>query len=210
LRDAVGVTDGWEHSLSLRLASLALDAQGRLTDDLVTGLAVRGTLLTDLAFRGRVSDVGDAIEVDDQPTGFIPADRLLAAPVEDLTHLLRKGNVDQRDLAAEHLRRGNWSLGRSFIRRRYVDHQAAGTRRDEQLVASPPHPVWSPPDAALAAIASTLGLLSTPREYPADELLAAAADVRWLVELVVQEVDRAIARGRFMARGVSLADGTPG
>jgi hypothetical protein len=96
------------------------------------------------------------------------------------------------------------------MRRRYVDHQAVRTGSDEQLMTSPPGREWAPVDAALAAIASTLGLLSTPREYPAEELLAASGEVRWLVELVVQEVDRAIARGRFMARGVSLADGTPG
>jgi hypothetical protein len=34
--------------------------------------------------------------------------------------------------------------------------------------------------------------------------------VRWLVDLVVDEVDRAITRGRSMRGAVSFADGTPG
>ena len=210
LSDHAWVSDDWDESLSLRLASLALDQKGRLTDDLVTGLAVRGTLLTDLAFRGRVRDVGDAIEVDDRPSGFPPADRLLAKPVTSLTHLLRKGRVDQRDLAEEHLRRGTWSPGKSWVRRRYIDHQAERTRADELAMTSPPDRDWAPADAALAAIASTLGLLSTPRTYPTDALLDATMESRLLVELVAQEVHRAIERGRAMRRGVTLADGTPG
>ena len=39
--------DDWDDSVSMRLTVLALD-EGRLTDDLVTALAVRGTLLVDL------------------------------------------------------------------------------------------------------------------------------------------------------------------
>src|SRR3712207_8941143 len=91
----------------MRLAALALD-RGRLTDDLVTALAVRGTLLVDLALRGRVRETEDAVEFDDPPTGFAPADWLLGQGAESLTALLRRGPVDQRDLAAEHVRRGSW------------------------------------------------------------------------------------------------------
>ena len=34
--------------------------------------------------------------------------------------------------------------------------------------------------------------------------------MRWLVDLVVEEVDRAITRGQAMRGAVSFADGTPG
>jgi hypothetical protein len=201
--------DDWDDSVSMRLAALALD-EGRLTDDLVTALAVRGTLLVDLALRGRVRDTEEAVEFDDPPTGFPPADRLLAEGAESLTDLLRHGPVDQGDLAAEHLRRGSWTVRRRLLGTRYDDSRADRTAADERALEEPQRSGWTPEDAALAAVAGTLGLLATPRERAGEELLAHTGPVRWLVELVVEEVDRAITRGRYMRGAVSFADGTPG
>jgi hypothetical protein len=201
--------DDWDDSVSLRLAALALD-RGRLTDDLVTALAVRGTLLVDLALRGRVRDTEDAIEFDDPPTGFVPADRLLAEGAGSLTDLLRRGPVDQRDLAAEHVRRGSWTVRRRLPGTRYDDGRADRTAADQRALAEPQRSAWTPEDAALAAVAGTLGLLATPRERAGAELLARTGPVRWLVDPVVEEVDRAITRGRLLRGAVTLADGTPG
>ncbi|MGY1623573.1 hypothetical protein ACI789_15355 [Geodermatophilus sp. SYSU D00965] len=201
--------DDWDESVSMRLACLALD-RGRLTDDLVTALAVRGTLLVDLALRGRVRETEDAVEFDDGPTGFPPADRLLADGAPSLTELLRRGPVDQEDLAAEHLRRGSWTLRRRWPGTRYTDTRADRTTADERAEEAPPDRGWTPENAALAAVAGTLGLLSTPRALPTEELLQHTGPVRWLVDLVVEEVDRAITRGRFMGRAVTWVDGTPG
>ena len=200
--------DDWDDSVSMRLAALALDG-GRLTDDLVTALAVRGSLLVDLALRGRVRETEDAVEFDDPPTGFPPADRLLAESAS-LTDLLRGGGVDQQDLAAEHLRRGSWTARRRLLGTRYVDHRADRTQADEQALEEPAREERTPQDASLAAIAGTLGLLATPRECAGEGLLAHTRPVRWLVDLVVEEVDRAITRGRFMRGAVSFVDGTPG
>lgn len=200
--------DDWDDSVSMRLAALALD-RGRLTDDLVTALAVRGTLLVDLALRGRVRETEDAVEFDDPPTGFPPADRLLAESAS-LTDLLRGGGVDQQDLAAEHLRRGSWTARRRLLGTRYVDHRADRTQADEQALEKPTREEWTPQDASLAAIAGTLGLLDTPRERAGEGLLAHTEPVRWLVDLVVEEVDRALSRGRSMRGAVTFADGTPG
>jgi hypothetical protein len=202
------VDDDWDDSVSMRLAALALDG-GRLTDDLVTALAVRGSLLVDLALRGRVRETEDAVEFDDPPTGFPPADRLLAESAS-LTDLLRGGGVDQQDLAAEHLRRGSWTARRRLLGTRYVDHRADRTQADEQALEEPAREERTPQDASLAAIAGTLGLLATPRERAGEGLLAHTGPVRWLVDLVVEEVDRAITRGRFMRGAVSFVDGTPG
>ncbi|WP_139306693.1 hypothetical protein [Modestobacter sp. DSM 44400] len=96
----------WDDSVSMRLACLALD-KGRLTDDLVTALAVRGALLVDLTLGGRVTETADAVEFDVGPSGFAPADQLLAGGAPSLSELLGRGPVDQHDLAAEHLRRGS-------------------------------------------------------------------------------------------------------
>ena len=61
----------WNDAVSMRLACLALD-EGRLTDDLVTALAVRGAVLVDLALRGGLTETADAVEVDPEPSGFAP------------------------------------------------------------------------------------------------------------------------------------------
>ena len=201
--------DDWDDSVSMRLAALALD-RGRLTDDLVTALAVRGTLLVDLALRGRVRETEDAVEFDDPPTGFAPADRLLGDGAASLTDLLRARPVDQRDLAAEHLRRGSWTVRRRLLGTRYTDSRADRTHADERLLEDPRAEPWTPADAALAAVASTLGLLEGLRERAGEALLEHTGQVRWLVETVVEEVDRAITRGQAMRGAVSFADGTPG
>lgn len=99
---------------AMRLGCLALD-KGRLTDDLVTALAVRGALLVDLALRGRLTETADAVAVDPKPSGFAPADKLVAGEAPTLTELLTRGPVDQYDLAAEHLRRGSWTLKRRLL-----------------------------------------------------------------------------------------------
>ncbi len=62
------VESDWDDSVSIRLACLALD-RGRLTDDLVTGLAVRGAILVDLVLRGRITGTADAVEVDQPASG---------------------------------------------------------------------------------------------------------------------------------------------
>ncbi len=69
--------EDWDDSVSMRLAALALDG-GRLTDDLVTALAVRGTLLVDLALRGRVRETEDAVVFEFRATCCRPADVLWA------------------------------------------------------------------------------------------------------------------------------------
>ena len=93
---------------------------------------------------------------------------------------------------------------------RYVDHEAGRTRADEDALSAPPDHEWAPVDAALIAIAGTLGLLAGPRTLPTEELLARTEPVRWLVDLVVAEVDRAVTRGQSMQAAVTWADGTPG
>ncbi|TFV56255.1 hypothetical protein E4P41_15985 [Geodermatophilus sp. DF01-2] len=144
--------DDRDGSLSMRLAALALDG-GRLTDDLVTAPAVRGTLLADLALHGRVRETEDAVEFDDAPTGFAPADRLLTEGAPSLTELLRRGPVDQEDLAAEHLRRGSWTARRRLLGRRYVDFRTDRTQADERALDVPRIEPWTPEDATLAAVA---------------------------------------------------------
>lgn len=187
--------DDWDDSVSMRLACLALD-EGRLTDDLVTALAVRGALLVDLTLRGRVTETEHAVEFDQRPSGFLPADLLLGGGAPSVLELLRAGTVDQEDLAAEHLRRGSWTLRRRMFAWRYVDHHAERTLRDEQALTSSSRRGWTTQDAALSAISGTLGLLPGGRALPTDEILSATGPARGLVELVVDEVHQRVTLGR--------------
>jgi hypothetical protein len=189
------VENDWDDSVSMRLACLALH-KGRLTDDLVTALAVRGTLLIDLALRGRLTQTADAVEISRGPSGFPPADKLIADGASSLAEWLRCGPVDQYDLAAEHLRRGSWTLKRRLLLRRYEDHRTDRTIEDRRAMESPPGRDWKPTDAALVAIASVLGLARTGRSLPTESLLEATVDVRWLTEFVVDEVNQRVVLGR--------------
>jgi hypothetical protein len=197
------VPQDWRRSVSMRLVALALDGRGRLSDKLVVATAVRGALLIDLALRERITDAGEAIEVDRRPTGFEPADRLLAVPVKSLGDLVRSGPVDQRDLAEAHVRCGTWSLTGHWPRRRYLDREAAQTERDRIALSTNLSRRWARDDAALAVVARRAGLLSTSEHEPGEHLLRAGEPVRWLVELTMDEI------GWMNAAGAALAAADP-
>ena len=168
--------------------SLTLDDSGRLSDDLVLGVAVRGALLVDLALRYPTAVACDGLLENVQPTGFAPADRLLSEPRQSPVALLRGGRTDQTDLAAEHVRQGSWTRRGGWLRRRYRDQMVERTQQDGLAMASVPDRRWEPADAALAAIAGELGALKTGRARPTDKLLQATGTARPLVELVVQHI----------------------
>jgi hypothetical protein len=183
------VDDDWQDAVSLRLTSLALDGSGRLSDDVVLGVAVRGALLVDLVLRHPTAVSGAEVGEDVGPTGFPPADRLLSTPGQSAVSFLRRGLVDQADLAAEHVRRGSWSDSGSRLRPRYRDQLVERTERDALLMAPSSDRRRTPADAALAAIAGALGVLRTGRARPTDELLLETRTARPLIGLVVQHID---------------------
>jgi hypothetical protein len=183
-----GVAGDWRDAICLRLVSLALDGHGRLSDDLVLGLAVRGAVLIDLVLRHPTAMSGDAFGEGVRPTGFPPADRLLSKPGQSPVTLVRRGRVDQTDLATEHVRQGSWTRSGSWLRRRYRDQLVERTERDALAMASSADHRWEPADAALTAVAGELGVLKTGRARPTDALLQATGTARPLVELVVRHI----------------------
>ncbi|MCU1667929.1 MAG: hypothetical protein JWP40_856 [Blastococcus sp.] len=182
----------------MRLVSLVLDRHGRLSDSAIFAIAVRGTLLVDLALRHRITDVGNAIEIDRQPTGFPPADRLLVSPIKSLDDVVRHGPVNQRDLAAEHVRRGTWSISGHWLRRRYIDESPEQTSRDKTRLTTNLSRLWDRADAALALVGLRLGVLSTSEPEPTEELLQASEPVRWLVQLTLDQIGWTRAVGQVM------------
>ena len=65
--------------VAVRTSALCLSADGSLGTFSLWDDAARGALLLDLALAGRLESLEDSIVVDAEPTGFPPADALLAA-----------------------------------------------------------------------------------------------------------------------------------
>ncbi|WP_170861085.1 GPP34 family phosphoprotein [Trujillonella endophytica] len=203
--------------VAVRVSALCLDSQGRLSDLLIASAAVRAGLLLDLALAGRVTQTDDAVEIDAEPTGFPPADRLLAAVVAEPGRPL-DGWLDERrlglaDLAAANEASGRWVRRRQLLRRdRYVDRAADQTRRD--LARSPEvgGVGLTAQDAAVTAVAAAAGLLDRRRgepDEPSPGLLAATGDVRWLADHVTGHVTAACWRYRAQSMGLRVS-GTVG
>ena len=77
LRDMGDGVEDLAGGVAVRFSSLCLDTGGRLRDFPIWDTGARGALLVDLAFAGRLAQTEDSVTVDERPTGFPPADRLL-------------------------------------------------------------------------------------------------------------------------------------
>jgi hypothetical protein len=186
--------------VAVRLAALCLDPGGRLRDYTIWDSGARGALLVDLVLAGRVTQAEDSITVDDVPTGFGPADRLLAAvavePERPLDRWLDAGGVGLRDVATATVASGRWTAYRRRFRRRYRDGAAARTARDRALDSRRPDPGWDADTAAVLAIAVACGAVEPPPDPPDDALLALTGPARWMCEAVVEHLVWAHARNR--------------
>jgi hypothetical protein len=198
--------------VAVRVAALCLDADGRPSERRLIATAVRGGLLLDLALAGRVESTDDSIVVDDTPTGFFPADRLLAAivvePERSLDGWLDERRIGFRDVADAAVHAGRWEVTRRPFRpgRCYRDLAPEQTARDADPNLTAPDDV-SPVDAAVAAVALAAELIRPPRPVP-ESLLARTASARWLVEAVVEHLVDAAARDEWSA--AVLRAGTTG
>jgi hypothetical protein len=185
-----------EHRLdggvAVRVSALCLGSRGRPSPLLICSAAVRAALLLDLALAGRITETEDAVEVDATPTGFAPADRLLAAVVAEPDRSLDSW-LDERRLTLDDVIAANVSSGRwdrrdlAFRRDLYVDLAAEQTRRDLARSADDPLDGLSRADACVTAIGASSGLLDRKRGVPGDvppALLTATRDVERLAEHV--------------------------
>lgn len=200
--------------VAVRIASLCLDGQGRLSGQLLAGTAVRGGLLLDLALAGRVESAEDSVVVDPTPTGFGPADRLLAAiavePERSLDGWMDERRIGLRDVADANVASGRWQRrpGPFGFGRRYDDLHPQATDLDRRRLADVDSPSWSPTDACVIAVATAAGLedveLWSPGRRP-DELLPATGPVAWLAGAVVDHV--LVTGARYRAQAGALGAG---
>jgi hypothetical protein len=182
----VDLADG----IAVQLAALCLDDDGRLRDYALWDVAARGALLVDLARTGRLTDEPDGVVIDPAPTGFEPADRLLAAvavePEQSLDWWLEHGDVGMQDVADAAVAAGRWTEDGSLVGRRYEDRSATA---DEPFDPQRPEDL-SPDAAAVMLLAAACGALGAPEPVVADEL-APTGPLRWICEAVTDHLQDA-------------------
>jgi hypothetical protein len=203
--------------VAVRVAALCLDADGRLSQRLLHGTAVRGGLLLDLALAGRVESDRYSVVVDPAPTGFGPADRLLAAiavePERSLDAWLDEKRIGLRDVATANVTAGRWTARSAVLGlgRRYTDRQPEQTRQDRARHADDGPAGWSPVEAAVTAVAVAAGLTDTAAAGPVRPpaaLLAATGPAAWLAEAVVDHL--LLAHERYARQAAALGGGQLG
>jgi hypothetical protein len=168
------VSDEW---IAVRLAALCARPDRRVSQLRFHDHAVRTALLIDLANRKRLTRYAQETHIDTTPTGFAPADRLLAHieshPDDTMRGVLSKARVRMLDIADTDRTNRSWRrLGFSFG----VDDIAA--ERDRVTSAAQGR-CDSPETAALTLIADTLQLVSVAAP---GSLLSECAGLGWLVE----------------------------
>jgi hypothetical protein len=202
------------NGVAARIAGLCLDSRGRLSERLLCGTAVRGALLLDLGLAARVESTDDSVVVDPTPTGFAPADRLLAAVAVEhersLDSWLDEKRIGLRDVADAHVVSGRWSSRRGpfGLGLRYADLRPDETSRDLTRQPATDTAGWSPADACVTAIAGASGLLDRGEsllERPPGEVIVASGPVAWLCTAVVDHLLATGARYRSQAGALGAA-----
>jgi len=191
--------------VAVRVSALCLTASGRVADWSICGPAVRGGLLLDLALAGRIEQTEDSIVVDETPTGFPPADRLLAAVSIELERSLDRWlderRIGLRDLVEANVASGRWVRHRLRLRPdTYADR--AVERSELDLARHPGEPTdgWTPADACVTATAAAAGLLDRNTGAPqgaTPTVLSAAGSSAWLCEAVAEHLFATATRYRL-------------
>ncbi len=180
-----------EGGVCLAVMDLALTDGGVLRTGLLTDAVVRAAILADLALAGAL---GEDMDIDVSPTGFEPADRLLAAIVADPTRplgwWLRHAPVRPTDVADVLVGEGRWlAEPRTLIHRahRYVRNDSWAAPASLQSTA--PHST-GPPFWAASALADAAGWLASVDLPPRRSMVTRCGAAAWFVGLAVEHLDR--------------------
>ena len=196
----------------MRVSALCLAPNGRLSERLLASDAVRGALLLDLALSGRLTCTDESIVVDPSPSGFGPADRLLAAitaePERSLDGWLAERRIGLREVAAANVVSGRWQRRPGLLGPRYTDLHRHQTERDRARSASDWPTDATAADACVTVVAGAAGLLDHGRGLgqPLSPLvLVTTGPVAWLCTAVTDHLERA--GQRYRAEAGAMRDG---
>ena len=189
--------------VTVRMAALCLDDDGRLRNYLIWDTAARAALLIDLALACRVVETDDSVTIDPTPTGFPPADALLGAmtvePERSLDWWIQSGGVRLGDVADALVARGRWTQHRHLLGRRFADEHADETVEDRRRVLGAHDPAWSPETAAVVAVSTAAGEPGHRPQPPADEVLQLTGPLQWICRTAVEQLGMAQLRNGTIA-----------
>jgi len=198
--------------VAVRLSAFCLTGSGTLRRYDIWDVAVRAALLVDLALAGRVTQEEDSVVVDATPTGFPPADALLAPvavePERPLDWWMDRGAVDLGDLVRDNVASGRWRRLWTPIGRRYVQQLGSRSADEAELEREPTTAGWDPATAAVAVIGDTSGITDMRPGEPADGLLEHTGAVRWLCVAVVDHL-QVVHRRNLRQAGAADGTGSP-
>ena len=191
--------------VAVRLSAFCLTGSGKLRAYDLWDVAVRAALLVDLALAGRVTHEEDSIVIDATPTGFAPADALLAPivvePERPLDWWMDRGAVGLDDLVRDNVASGRWQRHLTLLGRRYSVADALAS--DD--IAQPDRDAAT---AAVAVIGDTSGITDMRPGEPATGLLEHTGEVRWICEAGVHHL-QVVHRRNLLQAGAADGTGSP-
>ena len=172
--------------VSKRLTRLSLGDNGAVPRGPMTTAAIQAALLVDLVIAGAVSSAPTGLFLDTTPTGFLPADRLLSAVVEQpdrpVEFWLRRGPVRMNDMIKVLVEEQIWRRDLRLSGRRYRDLSISTAEADWARVFTA---LDGPPDteatAALTVIGTTSGMFGFAESTSVEIALAGSGSLRWIV-----------------------------
>jgi len=104
------------------LLRVGIDHSGKLDTTQLWDIGVRGAVLADLWLSGRISDAGESLEIDTEPTGIRYLDLAIGELVDGGSsepHWIARGRLRAADVAAELVAAGEWTRRWSFTSSRW-------------------------------------------------------------------------------------------
>ncbi|MGY1742863.1 MULTISPECIES: hypothetical protein [unclassified Blastococcus] len=149
-------SDDLAGGVAVRVPALCLDSRGRPSPLLICSAAVPARLLLDLALAGRITQTASAVELDATPTGFAPADELLATVLAETDRPLDSWLHDRRltlhDVVRANVASGRWHRRRLALRLdRYADSAEDTTWADRSRMPDLPPRDLGRADACVTA-----------------------------------------------------------
>lgn len=198
-------------NVQLQVSSLLVDDEGRLTERIQAGRALRCAVLADLVTAGALRNTRDSIEIEPVPHLLPLAERVLAdmtaKPDEDLVWWAHHDAVSVHDAAQQMVELGLWQrhevevvLGLGIGHRWTWREDAADVRRQLQSAVGTS---WEQADRTRLAptLALVGGLWGHPPRLPDDDVVAALGATNWLVPDLVDYLWRSAAQLRLVSFG---------